>query len=80
MPNTSRAEAERVIERLRDIFCRAGQWHWNPDLVVTFSAGLTTQRHGETSEMTITRADEALYLAKARGRNATVSEWSTLNA
>ena len=78
MPNTSKVEAERVIERLREIFCRAGQWHWNPDLVVTFSAGLTTQRHGETSEMTITRADEALYQAKARGRNATVSEWSAL--
>ena len=80
MPNTSKAEAERVIKRLRDIFSRAGQWHWNPDLVVTFSAGLTTQRHGETSEVTITRADEALYRAKARGRNSTVSEWSTLIA
>ena len=80
MPNTSNAEAERVIERLREIFSRAGQWHWNPDLIVTFSAGLTTQRHGETSEVTITRADEALYRAKARGRNATESEWSTLTA
>jgi diguanylate cyclase len=80
MPNTSKAEAERVIERLREIFCRAGQWHWSPDLIVTFSAGLTTQRHGETSEVTITRADEALYRAKARGRNSTVSEWSTLTA
>ena len=80
MPNTSQAEAERVIERLREIFCRAGQWHWNPELVVTFSAGLTTQRHGETSEVTITRADDALYQAKARGRNATVSEWSSLAA
>ncbi len=78
MPNTSKAEAERVIGRLREIFSRAGQWHWNPDLVVTFSAGLTTQRHGETSEVTITRADEALYRAKARGRNATESEWSAL--
>ena len=78
MPNTSKVEAERVIERLREIFCKAGQWHWNPDLVVTFSAGLTTHRHGETSEVTITRADEALYRAKARGRNATESEWSAL--
>ena len=80
MPNTSKAEAERVIERLRETFCQAGQWHWNPDLIVTFSAGLTTQRHGETSEVTITRADEALYRAKARGRNSTVSEWSPLIA
>lgn len=79
MPNTSKAEAERVIERLREIFSRAGQWHWNPELIVTFSAGLTTQRHGETSEVTITRADEALYRAKARGRNATVSEWAALS-
>ena len=80
MPSTSKAEAEGVIERLREIFSRAGQWHWNPNLVVTFSAGLTTHRHGETSEVTITRADEALYQAKARGRNATVSEWAALPA
>ena len=78
MPNTSQAEAERVIERLRETFSRAGQWHWNRELIVTFSAGLTAQRHGETSEVTITRADEALYRAKARGRNATESEWSGL--
>ena len=80
MPNTSQAEAERVIERLREIYSRAGQWHWNPELIVTFSTGLTTQRHGETSEVTITRADEALYRAKAHGRNATVSEWTSLTA
>lgn len=78
MPNTPQAEAERVIERLREMFCRPGQWPWNPELVVTFSAGLTTQRHGESSEVTVTRADEALYRAKAQGRNATVSQWSAL--
>ncbi len=80
MPDTSRAEAELVIERFRAMFSKSGQWHWNPDLVVTFSVGLTTHRHGESIDVTITRADEALYAAKAQGRNVTVSEWATMTA
>ena len=80
MPDTSRDEAGQVIERFRDLFSRPGQWHWKPDLSVTFSVGLTLHRCGESMDATIARADEALYQAKAQGRNVTVSEWSRLTA
>ena len=80
MPDTSQDEAGQVIERFRDLFSRPGQWQWKPDLRVTFSVGLTLHRPGETMEATIARADEALYQAKAQGRNLTVSEWSRLAA
>ncbi len=80
MPDTSQSEAEHVIERFRDMFCRSGQWHWSPELIVTFSVGLTTHRQGESHEATILRADAALYEAKAKGRNVTVSQWGGLAA
>ncbi len=80
MPDTSKDEAGQVIERFRDLFSRPGQWQWKPDLRVTFSVGLTLHRPGETMEATIARADDALYQAKAQGRNLTVSEWSRLAA
>jgi diguanylate cyclase len=73
MPDTSQDAAEQVIERVRDLFCQPGQWHWQPDLCVTFSVGLTMHRPGESMEKTIARADEALYQAKDQGRNVTVS-------
>lgn len=40
-----------------------------PDLRVTFSAGMTTYRQGESLHITLERADKALYAAKSRGRN-----------
>jgi len=80
MPDTSKDEAWQVIERFRALFSRPGQWVWKPDLSVTFSVGLTLHRRGESMEVTIARADEALYQAKAQGRNITVSEWSRLTA
>ena len=80
MPNTSQPEAERVIERFRDMFCKPGQWPWSPELIVTFSVGLTSHRQGESHDATIMRADAALYKAKAKGRNVTVSQWGGLVA
>ena len=73
MPDTSLDEGEQVIERVRELFCQAGQWQWQPDLCVTFSVGLTMHRQGEGMEKTVARADDALYRAKDQGRNVTVS-------
>ncbi len=41
---------------------------------VTFSAGLTAFQHGDTVQSIIQRADEALYLAKSKGRDRI--EWA----
>jgi PleD family two-component response regulator len=40
-------------------------------LRISFSAGLTAYQFGESLNGTIERADQALYLAKAHGRNRT---------
>jgi PleD family two-component response regulator len=40
---------------------------------VTFSAGVTQFRPGETLEAALERADEALYEAKRRGKNRVVA-------
>jgi len=36
---------------------------------ITISAGLAARRAGETAEDLLKRADQALYLAKAQGRD-----------
>ena len=40
---------------------------------VTISAGVATLKTDETPETFLARADSALYIAKARGRNRIVS-------
>ena len=54
--------AQVVVERLR------GLW----DGPVTFSVGIAVHRAGDAPSTTLARADEALYEAKANGRNTLV--------
>lgn len=59
LPETTAGDAGAVIERLRSLV-PYGQ---------TCSAGLATREPGEPSESVMARADEALYAAKADGRD-----------
>ena len=70
-PDTSCDEAVQVVERVRQALARAGLSRTVPDLAVTFSAGLACFQQGEPLAHTIDRADQALYRAKAAGRNRT---------
>jgi diguanylate cyclase len=45
--------------------------HDEEQVFVTFSAGLTLYRRGESIEQALDRADEALYEAKRTGKNRT---------
>ena len=45
--------------------------HDGREVFVTFSAGVTQFRPGETLEAALERADEALYEAKRTGKNRT---------
>lgn len=73
LPATPLAEATAVVERLRVRCDKAGLWAQRPELKVTFSAGLATHRPDDALQVTIARADGALYKAKAEGRNRVVS-------
>jgi diguanylate cyclase (GGDEF)-like protein len=70
MPETDRAQAQRVCERLREMM--AGRPVALPSgaaLTVTLSTGIALMAGEEASDRLISRADAALYEAKAGGRN-----------
>jgi diguanylate cyclase len=72
LPATTLASAFRVVDKLRaDIAVKpvggiAGRLH------VTVSAGVVARRESESLASMLQRADEALYRAKADGRNRTL--------
>ncbi|NNC43532.1 MAG: GGDEF domain-containing protein [Acidimicrobiia bacterium] len=70
--NTGDQEVAAPAERFRSLI-GASRVHWqDQDLRVTVSVGAAAARPGETVEQLLTRADEALYRAKAGGRNQIV--------
>jgi diguanylate cyclase (GGDEF)-like protein len=61
--------ALQVADRLR-LLTAQQPWHEVAEtLAVTVSAGVATQRPGETIAQLLARADGALYAAKHAGRN-----------
>jgi len=72
LPVTPLSEAAGVIERLRARCADPANWAQRPELQITFSAGLSAHRSGESTQQAITRADAALYQAKKLGRNRLV--------
>ncbi|MBI5333464.1 MAG: GGDEF domain-containing protein [Burkholderiales bacterium] len=73
LPHTAPADAQAVIERLREAYTRAAPLAAErpQQPAVTFSAGLVEHRMGDPIERSIERADQALYRAKDEGRNRT---------
>ncbi len=64
-PESDLTQAGRLVERIR---VGIANHHYDFALGVTASSGLAQYKAGETPEALITRADEALYKAKALGR------------
>lgn len=71
MPGTALDEAQHVLSRLQRALTASLFMHEGQDVLVTFSAGVTAWRDGETLETTLARADEAMYEAKRTGKNRT---------
>ena len=67
--NTDLLGACRVAERLRRQVARSRCIHHDTELRATVSLGVAAWREGETAEDLFRQADEALYQAKAAGRN-----------
>lgn len=71
LPGTPLAEAQQALTRLQRKLTAALFLHEGKEVLVTFSAGVTSYRQGETLEDALERADEALYEAKRTGKNRT---------
>jgi diguanylate cyclase (GGDEF)-like protein len=69
LPNTANEAAASIVDRLRAIVADLDWSAFSPDMRVTFSAGVATLEPDETADTFLARADNALYTAKAQGRN-----------
>lgn len=72
-PRSTCEEAEVALIRIRQVLQETDPLLPDiPELRMTFSAGVALHRHDENIEATLDRADQALYQAKADGRNRIV--------
>ncbi len=69
LTNTNLEGARIVADRLRRETEQLGFSDTNPDLRISVSIGLAQHQPGDEIEQTLSRADNALYKAKAAGRN-----------
>jgi diguanylate cyclase (GGDEF)-like protein len=72
LPDTPEDEALKLLDRLRAIVADLDWSAFSPGLQVTLSAGVAMLRPHENPDTFLARADSALYVAKARGRNRIV--------
>ncbi len=71
MPETTADQAFTVLEKIRAAIADTDFNYKAQPLAITLSLGITQFREDDTIETAFARADEALYAAKAQGRNCT---------
>jgi len=71
LPATPVADGQQILTRLQRSLSGGLFMHESRNVLVTFSAGVTVYRSGETLEQALERADQALYQAKRTGKNRT---------
>ncbi|WP_341501301.1 tetratricopeptide repeat-containing diguanylate cyclase [Gallaecimonas sp. GXIMD4217] len=69
LPYTELARAREVVERLQQALRESPLRHQDQDIRLQLSAGLTQAEPGETICSLLKRADQAMYQAKAQGRD-----------
>jgi diguanylate cyclase (GGDEF)-like protein len=69
LPDAAPADAHQVLERMLDRVHALRIEGMDPQRRLSFSAGLAERRSGEPFTEAISRADKALYQAKAAGRD-----------
>lgn len=73
LPATTAGVAGECLQRVRASVANVAFEAIQPDLLVTFSAGVDQCGPGDDVQASIERADHAMYRAKQAGRNCTVS-------
>ena len=73
LPDTDLEHAHGVLARMALRVSKARVVDLCGDLTITFSGGVAERRTGEPFADTISRADKAMYVAKASGRNTVIS-------
>ena len=71
LPATTVVNGQDILTRLQRSLSVGLFMHERKTVFVTFSAGVTAYRPGESIERALERADEALYEAKRPGKNRT---------
>lgn len=69
MPGAAAVQAEQIAERIRLDFRRGRPQSIPDDIGLSVSIGIAVVQRDDSPERLLSRADQALYLAKARGRN-----------
>lgn len=69
LPDMATDHGVRALDRLRAIIADLDWSAFSAGMKVTISAGVATLNPDETPDTLLARADNALYAAKARGRN-----------
>jgi len=69
LTNIERNQALLCAERIRKAVKKIAFENMPPDFRMTISAGVTEYQQGESIQQAINRADQALYRAKANGRD-----------
>jgi diguanylate cyclase (GGDEF)-like protein len=69
MPGAPAAQAEQIAERIRLDFRRGRPQSIPDDIGLSVSIGIAVAQREDSPERLLSRADQALYRAKARGRN-----------
>ena len=69
LPETTGAQAKKVIDSLRANVARLPFHFSNQPVTITFSAGIASIRSGDNEDTLFERADRTLYMVKNAGRN-----------
>ena len=72
MPDTQMDQGIEAMTRLQRALTKRFFLAGNEKIVITFSAGVAQLAPGESPQDAITRADQAMYLAKRAGKNRVV--------